>query len=237
MSSSLRQCRRCRQPSWCGRGARMVNGSSQTSMPACQAPLSVGQDERSRVALWGVLHLKQPPHPGGCAARVHPTQMSWQLSKHNSCLPTNQLSSPASRAGWFDHKGWAPWEQKLLLHHIFHLLLLHPAQCFVERPFKPLHSTFKVSICMAHCIKGTSRRQADVQHCSYCFDVLIAQLTGLQGPPPDFEDGNWYVTTRNQRWTHADPHQLPAHTALGNVERVQHHQPVAAACTIAARCL
>lgn len=41
------------------------------------------------------------------------------------------------------------------------------------------------------CIKGTTRRQADVQHCNYCFDMLIGHLTGLEGPLPDFEDGNW----------------------------------------------
>lgn len=41
------------------------------------------------------------------------------------------------------------------------------------------------------CIKGTSRRHADHKHCSYAFDVLIAHLTGLEEPPPDFEDGNW----------------------------------------------
>jgi hypothetical protein len=41
------------------------------------------------------------------------------------------------------------------------------------------------------CIKGTSKRQADQKHCSYAFDVLIAHLTGLEEPPPDFEDGNW----------------------------------------------
>ena len=54
--------------------------------------------------------------------------------------------------------------------------------------FLDIYTTFDMS-----CIKGTTRRRADTTHCSFCFDVLIAHLTGLEGPPPDFEDGNWYV--------------------------------------------
>jgi hypothetical protein len=36
--------------------------------------------------------------------------------------------------------------------------------------------------------------QAAHQHCSFSFDVLIAHLSGVTGPEPDFEDGNWLVT-------------------------------------------
>jgi AMMECR1 domain-containing protein len=34
-----------------------------------------------------------------------------------------------------------------------------------------------------------TQMQASQGHCSFCFDVLIAHLTKIEPPSPDFEDG------------------------------------------------
>jgi AMMECR1 domain-containing protein len=35
-----------------------------------------------------------------------------------------------------------------------------------------------------------TQMQASQDHCSFCFDVLIAHLTNVESPAPDFEDGH-----------------------------------------------
>lgn len=130
-------------------------------------------------------------------------------SKTTTAAPPAQLAASYSQVWLVLSQGWA-WEQRLIA-ALISTCCSTQLFCCIRSSHTAQH--LKVSNSMAHCIKGTSRRQADVQHCSYCFDVLIAQLTRLEGPPPDFEDGNWYVTSKYQRMMHADSYQLPAQTA------------------------
>eukprot|EP00882_Tetradesmus_deserticola_P024830 GHRQ01027158.1.p1 GENE.GHRQ01027158.1~~GHRQ01027158.1.p1 ORF type:complete len:191 (+),score=32.23 GHRQ01027158.1:359-931(+) len=59
------------------------------------------------------------------------------------------------------------------------------------------------------CSKGSSttevvtQAQANQNHCSFCFDVLIAHLTKVEPPAPDFEDGHQplFVTwNKSSQW-------------------------------------